>query len=136
MLGLLEVVILERGDTRLPSLFVHFLQLGCAILLHVAFNDLNNLLVICQVRTLPFQANHVERCGGLQRAMDVEELIVVLSLIEIRGHPAVAIGLGCKQVGIYVWVSLSRPCFKSANLPLSFFFTSGSNLDSPSTLAI
>lgn len=94
--GLDEVLILQGRNTGLSALLVHLFQLRGTVLLHVALDNLDNLLVVGQIRTVSLQADHVQRRVGLQGTVDVEELVGVLGLVQVRRHPTIAIGLGRK----------------------------------------
>lgn len=93
--------VLQCWDTSLASLVVHFFQLGNRVLLHLTLNDLDDLLVIRQIRAEALQADHIQRCRGFQRAVDVVELARVLGLVQVGRHASVANRLSRQQVRIY-----------------------------------
>lgn len=101
MLRLDKVFILQRGNTRLPSLLVHRFQLGNRILLYLTLNDFNNFLVVRQVRAVSLQTDHVQRGSSLQRTMNMIEFTRVLGLVQIRRHATISIRLGSQQIGIW-----------------------------------
>lgn len=132
-----EVFILQRGNARLPSLLVHRFQLGNCILLHLTLNGFNDLLVVRQVRTVSLQTNHVQRGSSLQRTMYMIEFTRVLGLVQIRRHATISIRLGSQQIGIWNHQHRARaPLTIEKHSPFSLDLTAGSNLDSPSILAM
>lgn len=96
-----KVLVLERRHTSLSSLSVHVLQLCSPILLHMAFDHLNDLFVVCQIRTVALQTNHIQCRRSFQRAVNVEELARVLGAIKVRRHTAVPIRLRSQKIRVY-----------------------------------
>lgn len=99
--GLNEVFVLQRRDTGLASLLVHSLKLRHGILRHLALNNLDDLLIIRQIRAVPLQTDHVQGCRGFQGAVNVIKLSGILSLVQVGRHASVTIGLSSQQIGIF-----------------------------------
>lgn len=100
VLGLDKIFIFVCSHTGLSSLTIHVLQLCGRVLSYSVFNDPDNLIVIRQIGPMAFQPDHVQSGGSLQRPVDVKEFPVVLGLVKVRRHTAVAIRLGCQEVRI------------------------------------
>jgi hypothetical protein len=89
-----EIFVLQCWDTSLASLLVHFFQLGNRVLLHLALNHFDDVLIVRQIGAVALQTNHIQRRRGFQRTMNMVELAGVLSLVQVGRHASVAIRLG------------------------------------------
>jgi hypothetical protein len=99
--GLNEVLMLVSSHTSLASLFIHLFKLCSCVLLYLILNDLDDFFIVSQVWSLALQPNHVQGRRGIQRAVNMEVLVWVLSLVKICRHTSVAVGLGSQQIRIY-----------------------------------
>lgn len=89
------------SHSGLASLLVHLFKLCSGVLLYLILNNLDDFFIVSQVWPLALQSNHVQGRGSLQRAMNMEVLVWILSLVKIRRHTSVAVGLGSQQIRVY-----------------------------------
>ena len=91
MRGLDEVLVLQRWNSSLPLHLIHLLQLSYRIFLYLTFDDLNNIFIVRQVRSVTLQANHVQRGRRFKRPMYVIKFSGVLRFVQIGRHATIAI---------------------------------------------
>ena len=116
MVGFLELRPLQSRHASLLLGGVHRLQfLGCE-LLYMASNELEALVVISHVGSLPLQANHVQSRCRFERSMYVKVLSGSLGLVQISGQATIQIGLRSQKVSIYTRQLLKVPTRKFSHL--------------------
>lgn len=117
-----KVLMFVSSHTGLAFLFVHIFKLRSCVLLYFALDDLDDFFIISQAWSLALEPNHVQGGCSLQRAMDMEVFAWVLSLVKIRRHTSVAVGLGSQQIRVCYsqycfvipYISLYRNTYSSA----------------------
>jgi len=62
MVRALEIVPFQCSDTSLSLFGIHGLQFGSSKTLHMAFDRVDALSVICEIGSVRLQANHPQRC--------------------------------------------------------------------------
>lgn len=90
MRSLDEFFVLQRLDTSLASLVVHGFKLGNSVLLYLALDDLDDVLILRQIWAVALQTDHVQGRRGFQRAVNVIKFARVLGLVQVGRHASVA----------------------------------------------
>lgn len=87
----LDKVVVFVGSHASLSLFcIHLLQFCHSVFTNVTLDSLNDFLVVGQIRSMSFQAYHVQRRGSLEGAVDVK-VLAVFGSIEICRHSSVSV---------------------------------------------